>query len=244
MKKVCFAIVNLTILSLLLYGCGQPGEEIDNGIESTDTEAADLWTPTKAPTDNPAPTRTFTPAPSNTPTPEPLCIPGETLFDEEGDIDIAHADLLKIESHLEGGVLTVVFYLREIPVEIEINREGVDTWDVEYSWSAYIDVDHDTSTGDQYHQGADYALFTAAAKEGFQKTANFQSVFYNGFSVCGFEADGSMYPVSSGVLAVDYENGTITMEGIIPGITANSHLFFETFDMNPDAAPVTDSICN
>jgi len=242
MKKLLFAFLLFLALAML-YGCGQSAEVVvpDTNSAAAEVTAVEEKEPTAA--DTVEPTLTCTPSPSVTPTPEPLCIPGETVFDEEGEVDIAHADLIKVESWLEGEELTVVFTLRGIPREIEFNREGVETWVAEYSWAAFIDSDSDPSTGDPYHEGADYALFTVVVKEGKKKTADFLSVFYESFGVKRLESNGSVYNYSSGVLAVDYENGTLTMTGRIPGITADSSLVYEAFDINPEGDPVWDSIC-
>ncbi len=52
-----------------------------------------------------------------------------------------YIDIVKVESDLDEGVLAVVFHLRDLPEEIELNRKGREEDTPEYMWLVHIDTD-------------------------------------------------------------------------------------------------------
>ena len=179
----------------------------------------------------------------------PLCgavevlTPGSSATDAPGDVTevmrpvsgpsaeltTSHVDLTEVNSSLSGETLTVVFHLADVPETLAINRTGVDANTMEYRWEVSIDVDNDLGTG--HGGGFEYLLsathIVTPAEEGENEAVPFEdateaNVWKLGPS--GFET------LWSGELEVSAEEDTITISGLIPGISADSRLAFRTDD--------------
>ena len=65
-------------------------------------------------------------------------LPGQSAFDPTADDIPAYIDIVGVDSSLDGETLTAVFSLRDIPEEMEFNREGVKDLHSEYMWTIEI----------------------------------------------------------------------------------------------------------
>ena len=70
--------------------------------------------------------------------------PGQSAEDPPSDHLPEHIDIVGADSSLEGETLTATIYLRGIPEELTVNRDGVESYNLEYSWSVEIDVEGDS----------------------------------------------------------------------------------------------------
>ena len=78
-------------------------------------------------------------------------LPGQRANDPIADNIPAYVDIIRVESDLDGETLTAVFYLRDIPAELELNRKGVENKSPEYMWMVHIDADgEDESEFERY----------------------------------------------------------------------------------------------
>ena len=87
-------------------------------------------------------------------------LPGQSAFDPTADDIPAYIDIVGVDSSLDGETLTAVFSLREIPEEMEFNREGVKDLHSEYMWTIEIFVENsEESESEQieYMLGAVYS---------------------------------------------------------------------------------------
>ena len=85
---------------------------------------------------------------------------------------------MAVSSVLDGEVLTVTLYLRELPEIIPTKREGVEAGNVEYSWHIDIAVDPNQS---RY----DYVLDMKHVAKGGSGPVDrpFSAVFRSGFGI-------------------------------------------------------------
>ena len=67
--------------------------------------------------------------------------PGQSAEDPPSDYLPEYIDIVGADSRLEGETLTATIYLRGIPEELTVNRDGVESYNLEYSWSVEIDVE-------------------------------------------------------------------------------------------------------
>ena len=158
--------------------------------------------------------------------------PGDSVTDAVSDVPAAHIDITEVETSLSGERLTVVFHLRDLPETLWFNHTEHGQGTMEYEWEVAIDADNDRSTGpggfdillSAYHiaflshKGAD-ADTSAPIEEMLEA-----SVWETG-------ADGSTSTFADADLAVSAEEETITISGVIPGITSESRLTFSAFDV-------------
>ena len=70
--------------------------------------------------------------------------PGQSAEDPPSGHLPEYIDIIGADSSLEGETLTAIIYLRGIPEELTVNRDGVYNWALEYSWSVEIDVEGDS----------------------------------------------------------------------------------------------------
>ena len=173
--------------------------------------------------------------------------PGDTVTDVVSDVPAAHVDITEVETSLSGERLTVVFHLRSLPETLTFNRTEYGKGTKEYEWEVAIDVDNDRSTGPggfdmlltAYHitfppyKGAN-ADMTAPIGEmveagvweihpdGSTSTETYSTEVYSG---------GSSRTIEDGGATVHVEADTITIADVIPGITSESRLAFEAYDV-------------
>ena len=187
-------------------------------------------------------------APQSKSTPSSQCdtddavTPGQTLADDVADVPAAHIDITEVETSLFGETLTVVFHLRDLPETLTFNRTEFGRGTKEYEWEVAIDADNDRSTGlggfdtllTAYHiaflshEGTD-ADTTAPIEEMLE--ASVWETHPDGSTSTEVSSDGSTGTYGAADLAVSAEADTITIVGVIPGITSESRLAFSAYDV-------------
>ncbi len=176
---------------------------------------------------------------------EPIT-PGDTVTDAVADVSVAHIDITEIKTSLSGERLTVVFHLRDLPETLRFNRTEHGEGIKEYEWEVAIDVDNDRNTGPGGFDTlltAYHIAFLSHKGSDADTTAPIGEMLET--SVWEINADGSTSTVThstevhsdsstsiyrDGVPAISAEANTITMVGVIPGITSESRLAFEAYD--------------
>ena len=164
-------------------------------------------------------------------------LPGQTASDPIADDIPAYIDIISVDTSLDGETLTAVFYLREIPEEMEFNREGVKDLHSEYMWTIEIFVENsEESESEQieYMLGAVYSARrvladTPAATRPFQEAV--RSTLWKANH--DHEQDVTFLinvPVHVRML-VSHEEDTLTLISEVPGITSESTLLFSTYDI-------------
>ena len=156
--------------------------------------------------------------------------PGNSVVDVVSDVPAAHIDITEVETSLSGETLTVVFHLRDLPETLTFNRTEFGKGTKEYEWEVAIDADNDRSTGPG---GFDYLLtaYHIALLSHKQADTNAPIVDMVEASVWEIHSDGSTSTFVDADLAVSAEADTITIVGVIPGITSQSRLAFEAYDV-------------
>ena len=210
-------------------------------------------TPTLSPTVTPTHTATFTLTPTQTVTSTltptstakftvtPTPIPH--IDDPSNDVSLAHVDVTKVEYFIDGETLTAVLYLMDIPDELPFDRK-YDKSTLEYLWGVYIDVDNDSSTGSFYHVvyfGAEYKIWATHESVLGRKTT-LQSIenAVRRTKVIEFQGGIHWKSIWDAKIDVDTFNNTITLIGKIPGINAESRIYFHTMDQHPEEGRVQD----
>ena len=163
--------------------------------------------------------------------------PGDTVTDDVSDVSAAHIDITEINTSLSGETLTVVFHLRDLPESLTFDSTGLAKGTMEYSWQVAIDVDNDRGTGDRGFEYLLSAYHITDLSEGKDEL----------FSPIGENVEAStweLHPMSfssieDASVEISAEADTITITGQIPGITSESRLTFETFDVHSGIDHVT-----
>ena len=171
---------------------------------------------------------------------------GDTVTDAVSDVPAAHIDITEVETSLSGERLTVVFHLKDLPETLKFNRTELGKGTKEYEWGVAIDVDNDRSTGPGgfdtlltayhiaflSHKGTDADTIAPIGEmlevsvwtinpDGSTSTEVYSTVVHSA---------GSASTVEASRPAASAEADTITMVGVIPGITSESRLTFEAYD--------------
>ena len=160
--------------------------------------------------------------------------PGQNIIDDVTDTLAAHVDVTEINTSLSGETLTVVFHFRDVPETFTFERTGVPDNVTEYSWEVSIDVDADQKTGPH---GFEYLLtsihVTGSGSRGRDRSAAFTTDDLQ-TNTWDLNPDGSAYLgidfLGWGLIEVSAEEDTVTLSGVIPGITAESQLAFGVYD--------------
>ena len=205
---------------------------------STSTSTSTLtYTPTPSLTSTPSKTPTFTHTNTPTATSRPTKTPYPTpvvhvIHDIAHDVLAEHTDVLKIEYFIETmSKLKVIFYLRDIPPELNFHPEVPDGFS-EHQWCAYIDVDNDSSTGEafSYHYfGVDYAFCADDKHEAYGLKSIEEGISATMYQIicdpfqCTWRGRGSVG------IVVDLQKNTLTLWGRILELNDNSRVFFKTY---------------
>ena len=179
--------------------------------------------------------------------------PGDRVTDAVSDVPAAHIDITEVETSLSGERLKVVFHLRDLPETLRFNRTEFGKGAMEYAWEVAIDVDNDRSTGP-----GGFDMLLSAYHIAFQSHRGYQSRIGTDADVLApigamvkaslweIESDGSINTVThtteqhaggststhrDGGPAIVVEADTITIADVIPGITSESRLAFEAYDV-------------
>ncbi|MCY3707448.1 MAG: hypothetical protein OXG26_01045 [Caldilineaceae bacterium] len=169
-----------------------------------------------------------------------MIAPGQTVSDGVTDTLPAHMDITEVSTTLTGETLAVVFHLRDLPETLEFNREGVRDDVLEYLWSVSIDVDNDRTTGG--YLGDEYTLSASRFRHPSVGDAPVhlpveEAVQANSWQM-NPDGSGAAY-LSEVSIEVSSEENTITLVGDIPGITPQSRLEFEAYDLQHGYEQVT-----
>jgi hypothetical protein len=156
------------------------------------------------------------------------CTPVGTYNDLEEDASIDYFDILKVESTLDGNLLTCTFFLKNLPEEITINKAG-DGYG-EYTWAVDIDTDHDPDTGISGFgmPGIDYSMSIFHFAYGSENTGPIEEMLKYDAQVWKSTDDGSMEYNENASFTVNYEENSISLTGNIPDINEDSLVYFYT----------------
>ncbi|MCY3897656.1 MAG: hypothetical protein OXF86_03735 [Caldilineaceae bacterium] len=165
--------------------------------------------------------------------------PGQSVVDAVSETLPAYMDITEVSTALtDDGRLVVVFHLRDVPETLEFNRKGVPRDALEYSWRVSVDVVDDRETG---LQQADYSLSASHFVFSPSRDAGVHQPVEEAVQVDTWKMDpdgrGAAY-LSSASIEVSSEDDTITLIGDIPGITSESRLEFEVYDLLHDSEQV------
>ena len=165
---------------------------------------------------------------------------GQSAGDQASDDLPGYIDILRVESSLEENSLTAVFYLRNIPQDLTIFREGVSQLHQDYGW--FVDIDIHGIVKDVY---ADYSLFDYTLRadnfagktnvDSSRTTRPFEDVLNPMLLEFEHNSEKDQFSVKhlngNTRLLVSHEYNTLTLTSQIPGITHESTLLFWTFDI-------------
>ncbi|MXY95531.1 MAG: hypothetical protein F4047_12450 [Caldilineaceae bacterium SB0670_bin_27] len=161
-----------------------------------------------------------------------MIAPGQTVSDDVTDTLPSHMDITEVSTTLDGETLTVVIHLRDLPETLEFNREGVRDDVLEYLWSVSIDVDNDRTTGG--YLGDEYTMSASRFRHPSHGDAPVHLPVEEAVQANSWQMDpdgsGAAYLRSVSIEVSSAEN-TITLIGNIPGITPQSRLEFEAYDL-------------
>ncbi len=156
--------------------------------------------------------------------------PGQRVFREVSYALPAHVDIIEVNTTLAGERLVVVFHLRDLPEMLTFNRENILGNLLEYKWEVLIDADSDRETG---HRGFDYSLGASHRADGDVYGGPVEMSIGEAVQAGAWrlrKSGGGVY-LSDVSVAVSTEENTITLSGEIPGITPQSRLVFEAYDV-------------
>ena len=158
-----------------------------------------------------------------------------------------YVDILRVESSLDGEILTVVIYLKSIPQELTANREGQsdlakdsDEAEIpfEYYWNVNIDVDG-TAKSPNNNSLFDY-MFSSVISLGSPSldspptAIDFEDALSFDFFEFEHPADSEKLSIlrhaGPAQLNISYEDNSLTFRSQVPGISDNSTLFFYAGD--------------
>ena len=159
--------------------------------------------------------------------------PGQWVIDTVSDTLPAYVDITEVSSEMtDSGKLAVVFHLRDIPETLEFNRKGVSKNTQEYRWEVSVDVDDNRETG-LLGLGAEYSLsashFALPWSSGEAAHVPVRQGVEGDF--WKLDPDGTGTRLGGINIDVSSEENTITLAGHIPGITSESRLIFEAYDV-------------
>ncbi len=162
------------------------------------------------------------------------CEPNGVISDAVNDVSIAYIDVTSVQNVLDGETLRTTFHLRDVPAQLTFNRPGVPVFTLEYQWEVAVDVDNNANTGspDALLKGADFRL-SASYTNTFLGAGPINQAIQNYVDTAVWRYSGGSWTYTGAQIAVDVNGDTITLTGNIPGIGAQSQLFFSTFDYNP-----------
>lgn len=164
-------------------------------------------------------------------------LPGQSALDPTEDDIPAYIDIIGVDTSLDGETLTAVFYLRDIPEEMEFNREGVKDLHSEYMWTIEIFVENsEESESEQieYMLGAVYSARRVLADTP-ASTRPFKDAVRSTLWKANHDHEQDVVflinvPVYVRML-VSHEDDTLTLISEVPGITSESTLSFSTYDI-------------
>ena len=206
-------------------------------VETTSDQGDDAGVAVSAqdtPTVTPQPTATPTPVPTSTSqppthTPVPTSTPTSTAT-ATSQLP-PHIEIVSVSATLDGEMLEATFQLKDVPPSLTFDRRGVRLDLLEYGWEVSIDLDNNPLTGNEGYlsdqEGSEYQL--SALHFVFTPYVASTGPIEDNVEVHVSSSDGTSFD-DSATIQVDSEANTITLIGIIPGISEESRLLFTTFD--------------
>jgi len=148
-----------------------------------------------------------------------------------------YIDIVGVDSSLEGDSLTAIFYLREIPQELALDREGAEDINQEYMWTVPINIEGN-SLASFDHTDYSLAAFHAARRESADTPAILRPfkdeveimVWKHKLIPNRSETQLLEVPVNP-LLIVSQEDNMLTLIDRIEGISNESTISFSTFDI-------------
>ncbi len=158
--------------------------------------------------------------------------PDQSGPDDRSHELVGHIDIRDVTTTLDGETLSVTLKLRDIPEMLTFNRTGVPEHTLEYNWEVSIDVDDDPATGSG---GFDYMLSAGYFVPRFAQGSNVVAkITQPGFVKARlWVLNREEYRILAEAdieVKVSVDANTITLSGLIPGITAESPLKFRAYD--------------
>jgi len=156
---------------------------------------------------------------------------GTTVGDPVSDVSTAVVDVTRVETHIFGVNLNVIFHLRDIPSELDFNKPGVPSGSIEYAWSVRIDVDNNSQTGDD--DGCDYVCMVSHVKHSWDVpvTAPIEEVVEGRIL---FYEYGNLVNSWNTIVAANDISETLAFNANIPGISSSSRFSFSAQAYNVD----------
>lgn len=140
---------------------------------------------------------------------------------------------------VQGELVTVTFFLKDIPDEMTFNRKSSPIGSAECAWELYIDTDNDLTTGtsedfELVYAGSDYSL--SAMNIFFDGEQEVMLPVEKGVEVDVWidNADNTISTVSKGTIKVDPNENTMTISGNIPGVSTRSLFYYKIYGVDPN----------
>ena len=175
---------------------------------------------------------------------------GQSTDAQTSNVVPDYIDILRVESSLEDQTLTAVFYLKNLPQDFNVNREGLaDQYPesnrvVEYTWVVDIDVEGISKRGFAPshfdHTHFDYSLRADILSEELSSDSSPTTLTFEdavGALLYRFEhATGEteyqiLHQAGYARYHISHEDNTLTLISQVPGITDKSILYFWATDV-------------
>ncbi|MDE0310948.1 MAG: hypothetical protein OXI52_01690 [Caldilineaceae bacterium] len=147
-----------------------------------------------------------------------------------------YIDIVRVETALDGEILTATLHLRELPEQLEFSRKGAASDSPEYMWMIHIDTDmieEPELERFEYMFGA-FAMMNIGMTSG----KSFFSPLEEGLQVTLWKTrspDRLDSVPTDPSMSISHELNTISLTGEISGISPSSDLTFYATDMLLDA---------
>lgn len=143
-----------------------------------------------------------------------------------------YIDIVRVETALDGEILTATLYLRELPEQLEFSRKGAASDSPEYMWMIHIDTDLiEESEPERFEY-----MFGAFAMTNIGMTSGKSTILplEEGLQIILWETrspDGLDSVPTDSSMSISHELNTISLTSEISGISPNSDLTFVALDL-------------
>lgn len=186
---------------------------------------------------------------------EPLCISpvefnaceiGVEIMDQNNNEDYQFlapfADILSVSSTLESETLSVTLQLRDIPESLTVTQE--ERTNIPFSIAIYDDKPR---TNEILYESQYEILVTYTGSPFGSLSGSLEEILKASItkkiSSSPFGNNSYLSPIADVEIDVDYEADTITLTGVVPGITPDYKLTFQSFFSNADKLMVDELDC-
>lgn len=162
--------------------------------------------------------------------------PGESADDPVAMNIPGYIDIVRVETALDGEILTAILHLRELPEQLEFSRKGAASDSPEYMWMIHIDTDLiEESEPERYeYMFGTFAMMNIGMTSGkstmLPLDEGLQVILWKTRSPDRLDS----VPIDSSMF-ISHELNTISLASEISGISPNSDLTFIAVDMLLDA---------